>query len=152
MKVHFSPSFKEVLSLSREEAIRLQSGTIGTGHLLLALIRQGDSNTVSLLQQATVSMDHLQKEIEAGIAREDKKAEIPAGKAMIVKRRLFGGCSLPSRHALRLTRDTEKAIRKAMVLVADAKSPLAGPEHLLLSILKDKDNWVAGTLGRYGLS
>jgi ATP-dependent Clp protease ATP-binding subunit ClpC len=138
MKNHFSSSLKEVLSLGREEAIRLDSITIDTGHVLLAMIRQGDSNTVSLLKQATVSLPDLQREIETGI-REKKMADIPAGKAMIFKKRLFGVFSSPRPSGLRLTREVESAIRKSIVVAADKKSPLVEPEHLLLAILKEKD-------------
>jgi len=151
MKNHFSPGLKEVVSRSREEAIRLQSETIDTSHLLLAMIRQCYGSTMDLLKQGTVSLPDLQRGIETGI-REIKEADIPAGRAMIFKKRLFGGFSSQRPGGLRLTRDAEKAIRVSVLLAARMKSPVVEPEHLLLSILKDKDNLVLRTLNGYGLT
>jgi ATP-dependent Clp protease ATP-binding subunit ClpC len=151
MKNRFSPVLKEVVSLSREEAIRLQSEAIGTSHLLLAMIRQGHSSTMDLLNQCTVPLPDLQRGIETGI-RETKEADIPAGRAMIFKKRLFGRFSSQRPSGLHLTGEAEKAIRVSVVLAAQMKSPLVEPEHLLLSILKDKDNLVVRTLNGYGLT
>ena len=151
MKNRFSPVLKEVISLSREEAIRLQSEAIGTSHLLLAMIRQRHASMIDLLKQATISLPDLQTEIETDI-REIKQADIPAGRAMIFKKRLFGGFSSPRPSGLHLTREVEKAIRVSVVLAAQMKSPLVEPDHLLLAILKDKNNLVGRTLSGYGLT
>jgi ATP-dependent Clp protease ATP-binding subunit ClpC len=151
MKIHFSSVLKEVVSLSREEAIRLQSEAIGTSHFLLAMIRRGHSCTMDLLNQGTVPLPDLQRGIETGI-RESKEADIPEGRAMIFKKRLLGRFSSPQPSGLHLTREAEKAIRVSAVLAARMKSPLVEPEHLLLSILKDKDNLVVRTLTGYGLT
>ncbi len=151
MKNRFSPVLKEVVSLGREEAIRLQSEAIGASHFLLAMIRQGHSSTMDLLKQGTVPLPDLQRGIETGI-RETKEVDIPAGRAMIFKKRLFGRSPSPQLHGLHLTREAEKAIRVSVVLAAQMKSPLVKPEHLLLSILKDKDNLVVRTLNGYGLT
>jgi ATP-dependent Clp protease ATP-binding subunit ClpC len=124
MKNRFSTLLKEAISLSHEEAIRLQSGVIDKNHFLLGIIRQGDSRTISLLKQTTASLPDLQKEIEAAI-RENKGARIPVRNA--------------NRNSLYLTRDAERAIRDSQVLAAQQKSPLIEPEHLLLAILKDRD-------------
>lgn len=151
MKNRFSPVLKEVVSLSREEAIRLQSDAIGISHLLLAMIRQGHSITIDLLKQGTVPLPDLQTEIETDI-REIKQADIPAGRAMIFKKRLFGGFSSQRPSGLHLTREVEKAIRVSAALAAQMKSPLVEPEHLLLALLKDKDNLVVRTSSGYGLT
>jgi ATP-dependent Clp protease ATP-binding subunit ClpC len=151
MKNRFSPVLKEVVSLSREEAIRFKSEVIGTSHLILAIIRQGHASTIDLLKHATISLPDLQKEIETDI-RDIKQADIPAGRSMIIKKRLFGGFSFPRPSGLRLTRGVEKVIRVSVVLAAQLKSPLVEPHHLLLAILKDKNNLVARTLSAYGLT
>ncbi len=64
MKNQFSTLLKEVISLSREEAVRLNSEAIGTGHLLLALIRQDHRMTILLLKKADITLQELQKEID----------------------------------------------------------------------------------------
>jgi ATP-dependent Clp protease ATP-binding subunit ClpC len=151
MKNRFSQVLKEVISLSREEAIRLQSEAIGTSHLLLAMIRQGHASMIDLLKPATISLPDLQREIETDI-REIKEADIPPGKALIFKRRLFGGFSSPRPSGLRLTREVEKAIRVSVVLAGQMKSPMVEPEHLILAILKDTNNLIVRTLSGYGLT
>jgi len=151
MKNRFSPVLKEVVSLSREEAIRLKSEAIDTSHLILAMIRQGHASTIDLLKHATISLPDLQKEIETDI-REIKQALIPAGRAVIFKNRLFGGFSSLRPTGLRLTREVEKALRVSVVLAAQMKSPMVEPHHLLLAILKDKNNLVTRTLSGYGLT
>jgi|GEM_PF-1184570 len=151
MKNRFSPVLKEVVSLSREEAIRLKSEAIDTSHLILAMIRQGHASTIDLLKHATISLPDLQKEIETDI-REIKQALIPAGRAVIFKNRLFGGFSSSRPTGLRLTREVEKALRVSVVLAAQMKSPMVEADHLLLAILKDKNNLVTRTLSGYGLT
>ena len=151
MKNRFSPALKELISISREEAIRLKSEAIGTSHLILAIIRQGHASTIDSLKHATISLPDLQKEIETDI-REIKQADIPAGRAVIFKNRLFGGFSSSRPTGLRLTREVEKALRVSVVLAAQMKSPMVEPHHLLLAILKDKNNLVTRTLSGYGLT
>ena len=50
MDSNFSPKVKEIISYSREEALRLGNDFIGTEHLLLGLIREGDGMAVRVLQ------------------------------------------------------------------------------------------------------
>jgi ATP-dependent Clp protease ATP-binding subunit ClpC len=123
MNTHFSPSLKEVISLSREEAIRLHSDVIGTGHLLLAL------------------RPDLQKEIEAGIVAEQGSAA-DTGKALVVKKIGLFSLFRRNRIGVRLSREAEKAIRGAVVQAKDRQSAAVGPEHLMLSILRDSgEKW-----------
>jgi ATP-dependent Clp protease ATP-binding subunit ClpC len=59
MEAKFSNRVKEVISLSREEALRLGHDYIGTEHLLLGMIREGEGIAISLLQKLGVSIDDL---------------------------------------------------------------------------------------------
>jgi ATP-dependent Clp protease ATP-binding subunit ClpC len=125
MNTHFSSSLKEIISLSREEAIRLHSDTIGTGHLLLAL------------------RPELQKEIEAGIA-EEQGSVANVGKAMVFQKKRLFSLFRRDRTGMQLSREAEKAIRGAIVQAKDRQSPVVEPGHLLLSILKDaNEKWKA---------
>jgi ATP-dependent Clp protease ATP-binding subunit ClpC len=152
MKNHFSQPFKEALSLSREEAIRLQNDAIGTGHLFLALMKQGGSNMARMFNQATIPIPDLQKEIETVIRRENNRAEITVARGMIRKKRLFGLFTSRRPAGICLSREAEKAIRESVALAAQMKSSEVGLKHLFLSILKDNKNFVADTLSGYGLS
>lgn len=121
MEAKFSPRVKEVISLSREEALRLGHDYIGTEHLILGMIREGDGIAVSLLKKLGVSLDELRISIEKatkGSATSNVKnlANIP------------------------LTKQSEKVLKITYLEAKIFKSPLIGTEHLLLSILRDGEN------------
>ena len=115
MKNHFSTSLKEVLSLSREEAIRLHSDVIGTEHLLLALRRQG-----------AVGQD-----MEEGMAA--GSGEGP-GKAMISQRTGLFGFFRREPVGMRLSRQAERAIREAVAEAKHRQSQVVEPADLALAI------------------
>lgn len=121
MEAKFSNRVKEVISLSREEALRLGHDYIGTEHLLLGMIREGEGVAVSLLKKLGVSLDDLRIAVEQatkGTATSNVKnlANIP------------------------LTRQSEKVLKITYLEAKIFKSQLIGTEHLLLSILRDEDN------------
>ena len=121
MEAKFSNRVKEVISLSREEALRLGHDYIGTEHLLLGMIREGEGVAISLLQKLGVSIDDLRVAIEQatkGTATNEVKnlSNIP------------------------LTRQSEKVLKITYLEAKIFKSQLIGTEHLLLSILRDEDN------------
>ncbi len=121
MEAKFSPRVKEVISLSREEALRLGHDYIGTEHLILGMIRDGDGIAVSLLRKLGVSLDELRISIERatkGTATSNVKnlANIP------------------------LTKQSEKVLKITYLEAKIFKSMLIGTEHLLLSILRDSEN------------
>ena len=64
MEAKFSNRVKEVISLSREEALRLNHDYIGTEHLLLGIIREGEGIAVGLLKKIGVLVDELKEHIE----------------------------------------------------------------------------------------
>src|SRR5690554_2704211 len=64
MEAKFSNRVKEVISLSREEALRLGHDYIGTEHLLLGMVREGEGVAISLLKKLGVSLDELRAELE----------------------------------------------------------------------------------------
>src|ERR1700742_47127 len=73
MDSNFSPKVKEIISYSREEALRLGNDFIGTEHLLLGLIREGDGLAVRVLQSMHVDLFDLRKEVE--MAGKDKTSK-----------------------------------------------------------------------------
>jgi ATP-dependent Clp protease ATP-binding subunit ClpC len=152
MKNQFSTLLKEVISLSREEAVRLNSEAIGTGHLSLALIRRDHHMTILLLKKADIILSELQKEIEGCILEEEKISDVPTGKAMMFKKMIFGTPSPPRPNGLPLSRKAEKAIRVGVLEAKHMHSPLVEPEHLLLSILSDTDDSATMIFNRRGLT
>ncbi|MBS1739495.1 MAG: ATP-dependent Clp protease ATP-binding subunit, partial [Bacteroidetes bacterium] len=121
MDSNFSPKVKEIISYSREEALRLGNDFIGTEHLLLGMIREGEGLAVHVLQQMNVDLFDLRKELELAIKDKNNKP-------------------LANINSLPLTKQAEKVIRITVLEAKALKSSTVETEHLLLSILKNKEN------------
>ena len=67
MEATFSPKVKEVISYSREEALRLKHDQIGVEHLLLGLIREGDGMAIKVLRSLDIDIALLKKKVEDAI-------------------------------------------------------------------------------------
>jgi ATP-dependent Clp protease ATP-binding subunit ClpC len=67
MEAKFSNRVKEVISLSREEALRLGHDYIGAEHLLLGMIREGEGVAISLLKKLGITLDSLKKSLEEAV-------------------------------------------------------------------------------------
>jgi ATP-dependent Clp protease ATP-binding subunit ClpC len=133
MDAKFSNRVKEVISLSREEALRLGHDYIGCEHLLLGMIREGEGVAIGLLKKMGISLDEIRITIEQatrGTATNNIKnlANIP------------------------LTRQSEKTLKITYLEAKIFKSPLIGTEHLLLSILRDPDSLASQVLIKYNAS
>jgi ATP-dependent Clp protease ATP-binding subunit ClpC len=64
MDAHFSSKVKEIISFSREEALRLGNDFIGTEHLMLGMIRDGQGLGIRILQNLHVDLFNLREELE----------------------------------------------------------------------------------------
>ena len=67
MDNNFSAQVKEIISFSREEALRLGNDFICTEHLLLGLIREGENTAVRILKSFNVDLYELRKEVELAV-------------------------------------------------------------------------------------
>src|SRR3954452_18167640 len=67
MDNNFSAQVKEIISYSREEALRLGNDFIGTEHLVLGLIRDGENTAIKILKSLNVDLYELRKEIEVAV-------------------------------------------------------------------------------------
>lgn len=132
MEAKFSPRVKDVISYSREEAIRLKHDYIGTEHLLLGLIREGDGMAIKLLKNADVDMAELRRSIEEAV------------KGSSVSR--------PPVNNMPLTKQAEKVLKITYLEAKIFKSDVIGTEHLLLSILRDEDNIASQILMQFNIS
>ena len=121
MDNNFSTQVKEIISYSREEALRLGNDFIGTEHLVLGLIRDGENTAVKILKSLSVDIYELRKEIE--LAVKDKT-----------------GKNIANINSLPLTKQAEKVIRITVLEAKAVKSEFVESEHLMLSILKNKEN------------
>ena len=121
MDSNFSPKVKEIISYSREEALRLGNDFIGTEHLLLGLIRDGEGIALRVLLTMKVDIYELRKDLESAIR--DKSSR-----------------PIANINSLPLTKQAEKVIRITVLEAKSLKSPTVETEHLMLSILKNKEN------------
>ena len=64
MDDNFSPRVKDVIAFSKEEALRLGHEFIGTEHLMLGLLRDGNGKAVSILNTLDVDLNHLRRKVE----------------------------------------------------------------------------------------
>ena len=64
MDDNFSPRVKDVISYSKEEALRLGHNSIGTEHLMLGILRDGSGKAVSILKSIEVDLDELRRKVE----------------------------------------------------------------------------------------
>ena len=86
MDDNFSPRVKDVIAYSKEEALRLGHDFIGTEHLMLGLLRDGNGKAISILDALEVDLDHLRRKVEilspsnpnpSGIQKDKKKFTMP---------------------------------------------------------------------------
>lgn len=131
MEAQFSPGVKEVIQYSREEAIRMGHSYIGTEHLLLGLIRQGDGKAIKYLSSFGIDLIRLKKAVEDSIKDTSSKTANLG--------------NIP------LTKQAEKALKITYLEAKIFKDDVIRTEHLLLSILRDEDNVASQILNQFGV-
>ncbi len=132
MEAKFSPRVKDVISYSREEALRLGHDYIGTEHLLLGLIREGDGMAIKILKFLGVDTSKLRRSVEDAVKG-------TAGTTVNLG-------NIP------LTKQAEKVLKITYLEAKIFKSEVIGTEHLLLSVLREEDNIASQILAQYNLN
>ena len=125
MEGNFSNRVRDVISYSREEAIRLGHDYIGTEHLLLGIIREGEGIAVKILRNLGCDLLKLKKAVEDTVR--SKGSSLSVG-------------NIP------LTKQAEKVLKITYLEAKLYKSDVIGTEHLLLSLLRDNENIAAQIL------
>ncbi len=133
MDAKFSPRVKEVISYSREEALRLGHDYIGVEHLLLGIIREGEGVAMKIITSSGVSSKELRKKLEA---------KLDSGHLNQVK----NSGNIP------LLKQAEKVLKITYLEAKLFKSNMIGTEHLLLSILKEDNNIGSSLLKEYNMN
>ncbi len=131
MEARFSPRVKDVISYSREEALRLGHDYMGVEHLLLGIIREGEGMAIKIMKSLGVDIADLRKQIESSI-------KVSSGKSLNLNQ-------------IPLVKQAEKALKVTYLEARLFKTNLIGTEHLLLAILKDEDNIVTKTLEKFNV-
>jgi ATP-dependent Clp protease ATP-binding subunit ClpC len=132
MEAKFSQQVKDVISYSREEALRLGHDYIGTEHLMLGLIRDGEGRAINVLLSLGIDLMELRRKIEGSVK---------AGSSINTKKQ--------TAENIPLVKQAEKALKITYLEAKTFKSDTIGTEHLLLSILKDEESVVTKVLESY---
>lgn len=127
----FSPKVKQVLAKSREEAQRLGHDFIGTEHLLLGIMAENGSLAMRVLDSLDVDAIDLKETVEESIQR------LPTSTTAL------------NIGSLSLNKEAEKVLKVTFLEAKMLKSEEISPEHLMLSILKHKENPASRILGQF---
>jgi ATP-dependent Clp protease ATP-binding subunit ClpC len=131
MEGQFSNRVNDVIKLSREEALRLGHDYIGTEHLLLGIIREGEGIAIKILRNLGVDLYVLKKEIEDTVNQSSNTLTVG---------------NIP------LTKQSEKVLKITYLEARLYKSDVIGTEHLLLSLLRDDENIAAQILSNMNIN
>ena len=131
MNYNFTDRVRKVLAMAREEAIRLQHDYVGTEHILLGLIREGEGVAAAVLMNLNVDLEQIHERIEESVKK---------GKATIA----LGELPYTSR--------AKKVLEYAMAEARELNHSYVGTEHLLLGLLREEKGIAAQVLNSLGLS
>jgi ATP-dependent Clp protease ATP-binding subunit ClpC len=132
MEASFSDKVKEILRFSRDEAIRLNHDSIGAEHIVLSLIREKEDYVCQSLINLNVNLVDFKKQLEKAIAKNlgsvlNKNSDIP------------------------LTKQTNTILKVAILEAKKYKSPIIQTEHVMLAILRSKENIVSQVFRDYDI-
>src|SRR5688572_389723 len=131
MNYNFTDRVRKVLAMAREEAIRLQHDYVGTEHLLLGLIREGEGVAAAVLTNLNVDLEQIHERVEESVRK---------GKATIA----LGELPYTSR--------AKKVLEFAMAEARELNHSYVGTEHLLLGLLREEKGIAAQVLNSLGVS
>lgn len=131
MNANFSARAKDVLSYSREEALRLGNDYLGVEHILLGILREGEGFAIKLLNEFEVDLGQIRLELEKTL-KETRVKSITAN-------------NIP------LVRQAEKVLKITYLEAKLFKSNKVGTEHILLAILREENNIATRILNKYGV-
>ena len=131
MNYNFTDRVRKVLAMAREEAIRLQHDYVGTEHILLGLIREGEGVAAAVLQHLSVDLEQIHERVEESVRK---------GKATIA----LGELPYTSR--------AKKVLEFAMKEARELTHSYVGTEHLLLGLLREEKGIAAQVLNSLGVT
>jgi len=123
MDDNFSPRVKDVIAYSKEEALRLGHDFIGTEHLMLGLLRDGDGKAIDILSALEVDLNHLRRKVEI---------LSPANPNIVTISN--------EKKNLHLTRQAERALKTTFLEAKLFQSTSINTAHLLLCILRNEND------------
>ncbi len=131
MDDNFSPEVRDVISHSKEEALRLGHEFIGTEHLMLGLLRNQENKASEILGALQIDTDQLRRKVE------------------ILNPTDFSSYSGKHNKNLHLTRQAERALKTTFLEAKLFQSTSINTAHLLLCILRNADDPITKLLNKY---
>lgn len=123
MDDNFSPRVKDVIAYSKEEALRLGHDFIGTEHLMLGLLRDGNGKAIDILTALSIDLDNLRRKVE-----------------ILSPANSNSGISTNDKRNLHLTRQAERALKTTFLEAKLFQSTSINTAHLLLCILRNEND------------
>jgi ATP-dependent Clp protease ATP-binding subunit ClpC len=123
MDDNFSPRVKDVISYSKEEALRLGHDFIGTEHLMLGILRDGGGKAIAILNAIEINLEELRRKVE-----------------ILNPAAIDGDKILNDKKNLHLTRQAERALKTTFLEAKLFQSDLINTVHLLLCILRNEND------------
>ncbi|MDC1379199.1 ATP-dependent Clp protease ATP-binding subunit [Algibacter sp.] len=123
MDDNFSPRVKDVIAYSKEEALRLGHDFIGTEHLMLGLLRDGDGKAINILNALDIDLNHLRRKVEI-LSPANPNTTIASNQ----------------KTNLHLTRQAERALKTTFLEAKLFQSTSINTAHLLLCILRNEND------------
>ncbi|PKM75367.1 MAG: Clp protease ClpC [Firmicutes bacterium HGW-Firmicutes-17] len=132
MDSKFSPRIKDVISYSKEEAIRLGNKVIAPEHLFLGIVREGEGIAIEILQSLGVNLDTLKKSIEERIKTDEELKDSDF-------------------NTISMQKSVERILKLVHLEAKSLKSKVVDTGHLLLAILRIDDSHVSDILHDYNV-
>ena len=122
MDDNFSPRVKEVITFSRDEALRLGHDYIGTEHIMLGILRESQGEAITILHNLSIDLDFLRNRFEALVPENPNK--------MIAN----------DKKNIHLTKQAENALKRAFLEKKLYKTDVINTGHILMSILRNSED------------
>ena len=135
MDDNFSPRVKDVISYSKEEALRLGHNSIGTEHLMLGILRDGGGKAISILKSIEIDLEELRRKVE-----------------ILNPAVIENSGAINNKKNLHLTRQAERALKTTFLEAKLFQSDIINTVHLLLCILRNENDPTTKLLEKLNLN
>ena len=131
MSFNFTNRVRKVMDLAKEEAIRLRHDYVGTEHILLGLVQEGEGVAAAVLNRLNVDLEQVHTRVEESVRK--------------------GKASLPSGELLHTSR-AKKVLEYSMTEARALSHTYVGTEHILLGLLREEKGMAAQALASLGVT
>ncbi|MCE2454811.1 MAG: ATP-dependent Clp protease ATP-binding subunit [Gemmatimonadetes bacterium] len=131
MSFNFTDRVRKVMDLAKEEAMRLRHDYVGTEHILLGLVQEGEGVAAAILSRLNVDLDQVHSRVEESVRK--------------------GKASLPSGELLHTSR-AKKVLEYSMAEARALSHNYVGTEHILLGLLREEKGMAAQALNSLGVA